>query len=73
MGNGKRFVLVHAVKCIFATLAKSVFNSLAFTFLNSANTKGDATNCTNLNSTCTRMLCVQKLRILFIQFREKDV
>ena len=26
--------LVHAIKCIIATLAKSVFKILAFTFLN---------------------------------------
>ena len=74
----RKYVLVHAVKCTNATLAKSVFKILAFTFLNligdfSANSKGDATICTNLNSTYTRMLCVQKLSILFSQFREEDV
>ena len=39
----------------------------------SANTAGDATICTNLNSTYARLLCVQKLRIPFSQFREEDV
>ena len=61
-----------------ATLKKSVFKILAFTFLYeigyfSAKTAGGATICTNLNSTYTRMLCVQKLKILFGQFREEDV
>ena len=30
----KKYVLVYAVKCIIATLAKLVFKILAFTFLN---------------------------------------
>ena len=30
----RKYMLVHAVKCIVATLAKPVFNILAFTFLN---------------------------------------
>ena len=30
----RKYVLVHAVKCIIATLAKYVFKILAFTFLN---------------------------------------
>ena len=30
----RKFVLAHAVKCIIATLAKSVFKILAFTFVN---------------------------------------
>ena len=30
----RKYVLVHAVECIIATLAKSVFKILAFTFLN---------------------------------------
>ena len=72
------YVLVHAVKCIIATLAKLVFKVLAFTFLNlignfSANTTCDATIYTNLYSTYTKMLCMQKLRNLFSQFREEDV
>ena len=32
--KNRRYVLVHAVKCIIATLATSVFKILAFTFLN---------------------------------------
>ena len=69
---------VHPFKCRIANLAKSVFKILAFTFLYeigyfSAKTTGDATIFTNLNSTYIRMLCLQKLRILFSQFREEDV
>ena len=76
--KNKKYELVHPFKCRIAKLAKSVFKILAFTFLYeigyfSAKTAGDATICTNLNSTYTRMLCVQKLKILFSQFREKDV
>ena len=71
-------MLVHATECIIATLAKSVFQILTFTFLNkigifSANTAADATICTNLNSSYTRMLCVRKLTILSSQFREEEV
>ena len=74
----RNYMLVHATECIIATLAKSVFKILAFTFLNkigifSANTAGDATICTNLNSSYTRMLCVRKLTILSSQFREEEV
>ena len=78
MIKDRNYMLVHATECIIATLAKSVFKILAFTFLYeigyfSAKTTGDATIFTNLNSTNTRVLCVQKLRILFSHFREEDV
>ena len=71
-------MFVHPFKRRIANLAKSVFKILAFTFLYeigyfSAKTKGYAKIFTNLNSTYTRMLCVQKLRILFSHFREEDV
>ena len=76
--SDRKYVLEHAIQCIIATLAKSVFKILAFTFLYeigifSAKTAGDATICTNLNCTYTRIICVPKLRILFSHFREEDV
>ena len=54
--KNKKYELVHPFKCRIAKLAKSVFKILAFTFLYeigyfSAKTAGDATICTNLNST----------------------
>ena len=76
--KNEKYEFVNPFKCRIANLAKSVFKILAFTFLYeigyfSAKTTGDATIFTNLNSTYIRMLCVQKLRILFSQFREEDV
>ena len=76
--KNQKYELVHLFKRRIAKIAKLVFKILAFTFLEeifyfSAKTAGDATICTKLNSTYTRMLCVQKLRILFSHFREEDV
>ena len=76
--KNEKYEFVHSFKCRNANLAKSVFKILAFTFFYeigyfSAKTTGDATIFTNLNSTYIRMLCVQKLRIQFSQFREEDV
>ena len=52
----KKYELVNPFKCRIAKLAESVFKNLAFIFLYeigyfSAKTSGDATICTNLNST----------------------
>ena len=56
--------------------SKMVFKILAFTFLYEigyflAKTAGDATICTNLNSTYTRMLCVQKLKFCLANSEKK--
>ena len=75
--KNEKYEFVNPFECRIANLAKSS-KILAFTFLYeigyfSAKTTGDATIFTNLNSTYIRMLCLQKLIILFSQFREEDV
>ena len=67
IGNGKKrkYVLEHAFKRITAKLAKVSFQDQRLLI----NIKGEATVYTNLIYTYIRMLCVEKLRILFSPFR----